>query len=285
MTGGLPQVANWLDQASVLDACDAVGLSDDAPGFFPADCPAGTIDTTVTFASDADTCNQSGEDASTVTVEDTTAPALQGVPGDATVECDAVPAPPAVTADDVCSGALPVSFNEQKADSDCPGNYTLDRTWSASDSCSNETVEEQILTVQDTTPPVVTPGGEIQHCLWPPNHGYVCFFMDDFAPVIMDNCSEPIEWAFAGCQSNQPDDAPGGGDGHTTDDCMVSLDGGSFCVRAERGASGPGAKQGRRYAVSVTATDACGNESQAVVIGNIHVPFSGQNGQGCLSAP
>ncbi len=287
--GGVPgddaAIATWLDQAAATDACDVVSVGNDAPAFFPVDCPEGTTNTTVTFTSSTDTCGQSDADSSTVTVEDTTAPVLSGVPADATVECDAVPSPPVVTASDVCAGALDVGFEEEKTDGDCPGNFTLDRTWSAIDSCGNSTEETQVLTVQDTTPPEVTPGAEVLYCLWPPNHQYVCFGLEDFAPQITDNCSEPVDWVFAGCQSNQPDDAQGAGDGHTTDDCVVAGDGSGFCVRAERGASVADAKGGRLYAVSVIATDACGNSSDAVVIGEVRVPFKGAEANGCVGTP
>lgn len=286
--GGTPAnaaaIVGWLGQASASDACDAVTVSDDAPAFFPADCPAGSAITTVTFSSSTDSCGESASDSSTVRVADTTPPVLAGVPADATVECDAVPDPPPVTASDICAGDLPVGFEEQRTDGDCPGNYVLDRSWSAADTCLNPAQEAQVLTVQDTTPPEVTASGEIVHCLWPPNHKYVCFGQDDFAPEITDNCSEPIEWVFAGCQSNQADNATGSGDGNTTADCVVAEDGSGFCVRAERAAAGAGAKDGRRYAVSVVATDACGNASDPVIVGNVHVPFNGAGAKGCRSA-
>ena len=52
-------------------------------------------------------------------------------------------------------------------------------------------------------------------------------------------------------------------------DCWVSGDAGLFCVRAERSGL---IQEGRRYAVEVTATDDCGNQSPPTVIGNIYVP-------------
>jgi hypothetical protein len=284
VSGNDAQIEAWLDQAVATDACDAVDTSDDAPAFFPVDCPVAGASTAVEFTTTSDSCGNSVSDSSSVTVEDTTAPVLEGVPADATVECDAVPGPPEVSAGDVCAGPLAVAFGEEETAGECPGNYTLERTWSASDTCSNEAVEEQTLTVEDTTPPDVASSAEDLHCLWPPNHKYVCFGMDDFAPQLTDNCSEPIAWAFAGCSSDQPDDANGGGDGHTTEDCLVADDGDSFCVRAERGASGAGAKAGRRYSVSVVATDACGNASNPVAIGSVHVPFKGEGAGSCISA-
>lgn len=284
--GGVPgnaaPIVAWLGQASASDACDVVSVSHDAPAFFPVDCPAGSTTTTVTFSSSTDSCGESASDSSTVLVPDTTPPVLMGVPADATVECDAVPDPPLVTASDVCAGDLPVGFADQETEGDCPGNYILDRSWSAADTCTNAVLEIQVLTVQDTTPPEVTASDEIVHCLWPPNHKYVCFGREDFAPAITDNCSEPIEWVFAGCQSSQADNATG--DGNTTEDCVVAEDGNGFCVRAERAAAGAGAKDGRFYSISVVATDSCGNASEPVVVGTVHVPFNGAGARSCLSA-
>ena len=130
-----------------------------------------------------------------------------------------------------------------------------------------------------TPAPTVEAGHGILACLWPPNHKYVCFTRDDFAPRLDDNCSAPVAWRFTGCTSDQPDDAdetdpksPWGGDGHTTRDCIVKPGGDEFCVRTERAGMGPTAFAGRHYAVQVVATDSCGNESAPTVIGSILVP-------------
>jgi hypothetical protein len=41
---------------------------------------------------------------------------------------------------------------------DCPEDHVIRRTWRAVDACGNAVVHVQILTVVDTTPPVITPG-------------------------------------------------------------------------------------------------------------------------------
>jgi len=226
-----------------------------------------------------------------VTLDDTTVPILAGVPADATVECDAVPVPPPVTATDTCDPAPSVALAEFRIDGGCPGEYSLERTWTATDACSNAAALPQILTVVDTTPPVVAPATDDIACLWPPNHRYVCFDRSAVSPALSDNCSEPVTWAFAGCTSDQPDDAPDlakpgwNGDGHTADDCVVSIDGDSVCVRAERAGTGPTAQDGRHYGLLIIATDACGNASDPVSIGQIWVPHDMDRAarpRGCL---
>jgi hypothetical protein len=91
--------------------------------------------------------------------------------------------------------------------------------------------------------------------------------MDDFAPIMSDNCSEPITFEFGGCFSDQPEDAEG--DGHTFNDCVLSPDKQSFCVRAERQGTKP---EGRHYGIAVVAVDACDNRSDETIVGYIYVP-------------
>ena len=60
------------------------------------------------------------------------------LPEDITVECDAIPAPLDLIASDNCSD-VSVSFSEEQLDGDCANNYTLVRTWTATDDCGNST--------------------------------------------------------------------------------------------------------------------------------------------------
>ncbi|MBK7342543.1 MAG: hypothetical protein IPJ06_05210 [Saprospiraceae bacterium] len=58
----------------------------------------------------------------------------------------------------------------------CPDNYKIERTWKATDRCGNvSTTCKQTITIEDTTPPVVTcPAGITIEC------------SDDFTPVEQD---------------------------------------------------------------------------------------------------
>ena len=75
---------------------------------------------------------------------------------------------------------------------------------------------------------------------------------------------------FSGCQSDQADNGPGSG--NTVNDCVVSPTGDGICVRAEREG---GDQRGRHYAVTLAATDVCGNASGNVLAGYIYVPHDG----------
>jgi gliding motility-associated-like protein/uncharacterized repeat protein (TIGR01451 family) len=102
-----------------------------------------------------DNCGNSITHVQLISVEDTTAPAWdQVMPTDITVECDGVPeAPAVVTASDNCDSNVLVEFTEARTDSSCPDTYTLTRTWTATDTCGNETIHVQVITVEDTTAP------------------------------------------------------------------------------------------------------------------------------------
>jgi PA14 domain/Domain of unknown function (DUF5011)/Bacterial Ig domain/Secretion system C-terminal sorting domain len=96
-----------------------------------------------------------------VTVIDNIAPALAGVPGNSTVECDNIPAPAIVTASDNCSASLPVVYTETRVNGNCISNYLLQRTWKATDASGNSTSATQVITVQDTHAPTFTRPADI----------------------------------------------------------------------------------------------------------------------------
>jgi len=90
----------------------------------------------------------------TITVIDTTPPCFDEEPNDITVECDSIPEPCDIYT--VGNEDLHVELFEVEngLENDC--DYTISRTWQASDHSGNEATHEQIITVVDTTPPVFT---------------------------------------------------------------------------------------------------------------------------------
>jgi hypothetical protein len=149
---------------TVTDACDAnvVVVFDEVRA--DGNCPGNYTLTRTWTATDASGNVATGSQF--ITVQDITAPDLVGVPADATVECDSVPAPAAVSAADNCDDAPVVVFDEVRADGNCPSSYTLTRTWTATDVCGNTSSATQVVTVQDTTAPVLAgvPGDVTVEC-------------------------------------------------------------------------------------------------------------------------
>lgn len=130
-----------------------------------------------------DACGNNTSATQMLTVIDTTAPELVGVPADMTAECDAVPEAPVVTATDNCASP-PVVFDEQIEAGPCDGQRTIRRTWTATDDCGNEISQTQVITIVDTTPPVLanTPADVTAECDAVPGPADV---------TASDNCSAP----------------------------------------------------------------------------------------------
>lgn len=83
------------------------------------------------------------------------------MPGNATAQCDAVPDPPAVTATDNCDSEPGVELDEEQIPGDCPNEYTLIRTWTATDACGNSASKQQTIAVIDTKGPVFNKQPEV----------------------------------------------------------------------------------------------------------------------------
>ena len=92
----------------------------------------------------------------TLDFEDNTAPSLLNVPDDITIHCDEeIPLPPLVTAFDNCpSISMDKKEKSTQGEDGCSlFDYTLTRTWIASDFCGNSTPDSQLVFVQDITAP------------------------------------------------------------------------------------------------------------------------------------
>ena len=100
--------------------------------------------------------------------------------------------------------------------------------------------------------------------LWPPNHKYRTV---QATVTASDNFDATPEVTLVSATSNEPDNAPGGADGNTTDD-IVAGDDDTFQVRAERDENG----SGRVYTVTYEVTDDCGNSATASA--TVSVPLS-----------
>jgi hypothetical protein len=133
-----------------------------------------------------DDCGNSITVYQVIHVVDTTNPELVGVPANSTVECDAVPAPAEVSATDNCGDAT-VAYSQTSTEG-CP--YTITRTWTATDACGNQSSASQIITVVDTTDPVIA---------WAPAIEVTVECGTDVPfeePVFDDNCDENLSVSY-----------------------------------------------------------------------------------------
>lgn len=191
----------------------------------------------------------------TVTVADTLPPAIT-CPAPIVAECTgrsgAFVTPGAAKASDVCTA---VSVTRPAAAVFSLGTTTLGYT--ASDETGHKTSCASTIRVVDTTPPYVSVGYPAP--LAPADHRYHTVSLDDCGIVVEDACGGQLtpavyHPAITCVTANEPDDAPGHGDGDTTKD-IVLVDDTTLKLRAERADAG----HGRVYRVHFQVRDSAGN--------------------------
>ena len=103
-----------------------------------------------------DACNNTSTASQTITVRDINSPMLMNVPNNTTLSCEAaLPSATGVTAMDNCDAAPRVTFADVRTAGYCPQSYTIARTWTATDACSNSATASQVIIVLDLTKPVL----------------------------------------------------------------------------------------------------------------------------------
>ncbi|MCB9232654.1 MAG: HYR domain-containing protein [Bacteroidia bacterium] len=149
-----PTGPSALGNASATDNCDAnpvISFADNNQG---GNCPNAYTIQRVWTALDAN--GNSSSCTQTISVQDQVAPVLAGVPADAAVSCDNIPSAPTVSATDNCDASPTVTFSSAITPGNCAGNYTLTRTWTATDACGNSSSASQTLEVSDQAAPAVS---------------------------------------------------------------------------------------------------------------------------------
>lgn len=99
-----------------------------------------------------DECGNEAIMTQSVQVDDNEPPLLLGIPDDVDVDCNSIPDMPEPEVSDNCDDNVDVSVNENIIGSGC--EFTIIRTWIASDDCGNTTIESQSINVVDEAPPV-----------------------------------------------------------------------------------------------------------------------------------
>ena len=132
-----------------------------------------------------DACGNAASCTQQVTVVDTTAPFFTGMASNTTAECDNIPALVSPKANDTCDPNPAITLVITTNAGSCADSYTIVRTWTATDACSNQTVASQVVTVVDTSPPSITcPAdltltGSVASCE---------ITVPSLTPVLSDNC-------------------------------------------------------------------------------------------------
>ena len=103
-----------------------------------------------------DICNGESTFTQTISVRDTIAPQLQGIPEFNTIPCDSLPEPPVVTATDICDNNVTVLFDSSRVETVCPNTFFLTWRWTAIDACGNSTTDSTTIYIVDTDAPFIS---------------------------------------------------------------------------------------------------------------------------------
>ena len=186
----------------------------------------------------SDDCGNSNSCVQTIVIDDSTGPTMT-CPPNLTISCTANTLPAATgnaTASDNCAGTPVIVYNDVTTESStCPQEYTITRTWTATDICNNSSTCVQTIIIDDSTAPVIT-------------------------------C--PVNVTITCTASTLPANT---GTGTASDNC----DGAPMVTYADVTTASPTCPQEYTITRTWTATDACGNTStcnQTIIIDDSTAP-------------
>ncbi|OUU19090.1 MAG: hypothetical protein CBC05_00545, partial [Crocinitomicaceae bacterium TMED45] len=129
-----------------------------------------------------DECGLTDSTTATFTIEDTTNPEFTMVPENYTAECSDEHPLDMAEATDIC-GVVDITVDADTTYAGCANNYVVERTFTATDACGNQTSAQQFITIQDTTEP------EFNEAL-PGDLTLDCAADDAAVLTATDNCSD-----------------------------------------------------------------------------------------------
>jgi hypothetical protein len=140
-------------EATASDACDSnVDLSYEDE-LVEGNCPGNY--TVIRYWTATDDCGNASYASQTINVQDITAPVIDELPAESTIDCPAQPVFAEATASDACDNQVELTFEDEVIEGNCPGNYTVIRYWTATDDCGNASYASQTINVQDIAAPVI----------------------------------------------------------------------------------------------------------------------------------
>src|SRR5690606_39524289 len=77
----------------------------------------------------------------TTNVQHTSAPVIAALPADSTIDCSVTPEFAQATATDGCGSDVTLTFEDVTSPGACDSEYSITRTWTATDACGNASTE------------------------------------------------------------------------------------------------------------------------------------------------
>ncbi|MEZ4909843.1 MAG: HYR domain-containing protein [Saprospiraceae bacterium] len=205
--GNSEQLLDWLNNnggASAIDLCGGLTWSNDFGSI--SDLCASTGSSTVIFTV-TDDCGNTNTTQATFTIRDIADPVLT-CPADITLECSS-PFNNAIitswlnsaTAEDVCSGTLPVTNNYSSVFSAGCGLSGINTvTFSVVDQCGNDVMCTRTITINDTTLPTITnaPSPQVVECDGSGNLSQLnTWLSNQGGATAIDQCSTPAQLTWS----------------------------------------------------------------------------------------
>ncbi len=148
--------STWTGTATATDNCSASPTISESDATAPGSCANEWTITRTWTADDGNgntaTCDQ------TINVVDSQGPAIT-CPAAVTVECDADHSPASTgsaTALDNCDTQPAIASSDAASAGTCAQEWTITRTWTATDACGNSNSCDQVITVEDSTAPTIS---------------------------------------------------------------------------------------------------------------------------------
>ena len=109
------------------------------------------------FVKDLNSGCISPQSTATISAPNVAAPTFSALPAPSTINCPATPSFTTPTAQDFYGIALTPTSTDKTTAGSCAGNYSVTRTWSATDGCGKISMTSQTITVIDNSKPTIAP--------------------------------------------------------------------------------------------------------------------------------